>query len=95
MSDGQLTAIIIVAIVMFASVLKSAMGSGRARRRIKHSEANATESNAEIARLRDELARVKDRVAVLERIVTDKNLLLEQEFERLRDPQRNDRLQLG
>ena len=39
----------------------------------------------EAVRLRDEVRTLKDRVAVLERIATDKNHLLEQEFERLRD----------
>lgn len=39
----------------------------------------------EASRLRDEVKTLKDRVAVLERIATDKNHLLEQEFERLRD----------
>ena len=85
MSDGQLTAIIIVAIVMFASILKSAIGGDRYRKRHRRDEAVTAETHAENARLRDELTRVQDRVAVLERIVTDKNRLLEQEFERLRD----------
>jgi hypothetical protein len=39
----------------------------------------------EAARLRDEVKTLKDRVVVLERIATDKNNLLEEEFERLRD----------
>ena len=95
MSDGQLTAIIIVAIVMFASIVKTAIGGGHSRRRDRRDGAIAAESQAEVARLRDELARVKDRVAVLERIATDKNLLLEQEFERLRDEQPRNRMPLS
>jgi hypothetical protein len=39
----------------------------------------------EAARLRDEVRMLKERVVVLERIATDKDHLLEQEFERLRD----------
>lgn len=37
------------------------------------------------ARMREEIRTLKDRVIVLERIATDKDHLLEQEFERLRD----------
>jgi hypothetical protein len=39
----------------------------------------------EAIQLKEEVKRLRDRVAVLERIATDKNHLLEQEFERLRD----------
>jgi hypothetical protein len=39
----------------------------------------------EALQLKEEVIRLRDRVAVLERIATDKNHLLEQEFERLRD----------
>ena len=39
----------------------------------------------EAIQLREEVRRLRDRVAVLERIATDKNHLLEQEFEKLRD----------
>ena len=46
---------------------------------------NLAEETAETQRLRDEVKTLKDRVAVLERIATDKNHLLEQEFERLRE----------
>ncbi|HEX8076617.1 MAG TPA: hypothetical protein VF511_02295, partial [Chthoniobacterales bacterium] len=40
--------------------------------------------NPEALHLKDEVKRLRDRVAVLERIATDKNHLLEQEFEKLR-----------
>ena len=40
---------------------------------------------AETERMRDEIKVLKDRIAVLERIATDRNHSLEQEFERLRD----------
>lgn len=45
----------------------------------------SVEDDGETARLREEVTRLRDRVAVLERIATDKNHSLEQEFERLRD----------
>jgi hypothetical protein len=37
------------------------------------------------ARLHEDVARLKERVAVLERIATDRNHMLEQEFDALRD----------
>ena len=39
----------------------------------------------EAAQMIEEMQRLRDLVAVLERIATDKNHLLEQEFDRLRD----------
>ena len=39
----------------------------------------------EAQQLKEEVKRLRDRVVVLERIATDKNHLLEQEFDRLRD----------
>jgi len=39
----------------------------------------------EALQLKEEVKRLRDRVAVLERIATDKNHLLEQEFDRLRN----------
>ena len=75
--DRQLTAIIIVAIVMFALVLKSRYTS-IARRK-------AAGDDPEAQRLREEVRTLKDRIAVLERIATDKESTLEREIERLRD----------
>ena len=60
----------------------------RARYGIRR-DANGNEysmrDDGETERLREEVARLRDRVAVLERIATDKHHSLEQEFERLRD----------
>ena len=75
----------IVMVVMVASVIRAAIGGGRSRRHRRDEAVALQDSSAENARLRDEVTRLMDRVAVLERIVTDKNQLLEQEFERLRD----------
>ena len=85
MNDGQLTAIIIVAIVMLASVIRSALGVGRSRRRHRGDEALAPQESAENARLRDEVKVLKDRLAVLERITVEKENSLAREIESLRD----------
>jgi hypothetical protein len=67
----------IVLIVTFGSVLR-AMFHGRGRRvRIA--------DDPEAGRMKEEIRTLRDRVAVLERIATDKHQLLEQEFERLRE----------
>lgn len=74
--------VLIVLIVTVAGVLKARYGI----RKDRHgNEVFAPRDDAEAARLREEMARLKDRVAVLERIATDKNHLLEQEIEALRD----------
>jgi uncharacterized protein YlxW (UPF0749 family) len=76
--------VLIVAIVMIASVLKSRHGHRHRHGRNSSEDGPAIESQ-DAARLREEVTRLKERVAVLERIATDKNHLLEQEIERLRD----------
>ena len=84
MSGGQIMVVLIVAIVMIASIIR-----GKQTYRHKHRHGNfETETvieSADARRLREEVTRLKERVAVLERIATDKNHLLEQEIERLRD----------
>ncbi|MFN3945503.1 MAG: hypothetical protein ACK4K7_11300 [Allosphingosinicella sp.] len=84
MQSSHLMVVLIVSIVMIASVLRAKYGYHHRRSRRGGENAEALES-AETARLRDEVKALKDRVIVLERIATDKNHLLEQEFERLRD----------
>ncbi len=83
MIDNPFTMVVcIVLIVMVASVLKARFGI----RTDKHgNEFFHGRDDKEAARLEAELARLKERVAVLERIATDKNHLLEQEIESLRD----------
>jgi hypothetical protein len=66
----------IVAIVMLTTVLKTW---------IKYRATGHAGPDPEAAMLRDEVKKLRDRVAVLERIATDKENLLEQEIERLRD----------
>lgn len=70
----------IVLITAIAGIFRAKYGI----RRNRHGdEFHANE--AENRQLREEVKVLKDRVAVLERIATDKSSLLEQEFERLRD----------
>lgn len=67
----------IVLIVTFGSVLRAKFS--------RRGRSASLADDPEAARLRDEVRALKERVIVLERIATDKNHLLEQEFERLRD----------
>ena len=69
--------VIIVAIVMFATVMKARYASLGRRK--------AIDEDPEAQRLRDEVRTLKDRIAVLERIATDQESTLEREIERLRD----------
>lgn len=79
MNGGQLTAVLIVAIVMIAMVLKS--GAGRRHR----GHGDPAQSDAETLRLREEVKQLKDRLHVLERIATEKENSLAREIEELRD----------
>jgi len=73
--------VLIVAIVMIASVLKSRVGGGRRRRGV----GEAPESSAENRRLKEEVRALHERIAVLERITVEKENSLEREIEKLRD----------
>jgi uncharacterized protein YlxW (UPF0749 family) len=84
MSSGQMTALIIVAIVMIAGIFK-------ARMRYEHkygdrfSGGESRAAMAEAERLREEVKQLKERLHVLERITVEKESSLEREFARLRD----------
>jgi Flp pilus assembly protein CpaB len=81
-SNLAIMIVLIVLIVSIAGVLKAAIS----RRHHKHGgEHLPPPENGEAARLRDEVRVLKERVQVLERIATDRNHLLEQEIEQLRD----------
>lgn len=84
MSGTQITAIIIVAIVMIASVIRAKHTGGRNRDRNRAGMAPPGD-DAETARLRDEVKSLKERLAVIERITVEKENSLEREIERLRD----------
>lgn len=67
----------IVLIVTVGGVLRARYKGGANQLRLS--------DDPDAIRMRDEIKTLKERVVVLERIATDKNQLLEQEFERLRD----------
>jgi uncharacterized protein YlxW (UPF0749 family) len=83
MNHGEFTVVLIVAIVMFASIIRARYGYGRHRRR------DAAEippsDQAETLRLRDEVKELKERLKVLERITVEKENSLAKEIESLRD----------
>jgi uncharacterized protein YlxW (UPF0749 family) len=73
----------IVAIVMFATVLKARYGYHH-RRRGNGGEVSA-EEQAENLRLREEVKELKERIHVLERITVEKENSLSRQIEELRD----------
>jgi uncharacterized protein YlxW (UPF0749 family) len=81
MTGGQIMVVLIVAIVMIASIIKSKAQVESRRMRGKD---KAIET-AETQRLRDEVKQLKERLAVIERITVEKENSLEREIERLRD----------
>jgi hypothetical protein len=91
MSGGQITAIIIVSIVMFASIVRAAFGVGHHRRRGRRGrdeEALPARDEGETIRLREEVKMLKERLAVIERITVEKENSLAREIESLRDEPR-------
>ena len=77
MNPFEMVAVIVVA-VMVASVLRAKYS------RRSHPEGQVQE-RAETARLREEVAMLKDRLKVLERITVEKENSLAKEIEELRD----------
>lgn len=69
--------VLIVAIVMIASVLKSRAGRSRLD--------PGPEGEAETIRLRDEVKELKERIKVLERITVEKENSLSRQIDELRD----------
>jgi len=82
MNGGQITAIIIVAIVMIASIARAKYGYGRYGRR---QNALDPQGHSENLQLRDEVKNLKERLKVLERIAVEKENSLAKEIESLRD----------
>jgi uncharacterized protein YlxW (UPF0749 family) len=70
--------VLIVAIVMIATVVKS-------RHRSRHVSDDDPQERAETLRLREEVKQLKERLHVLERIATDRENSLAREIEELRD----------
>ena len=73
--------IAIVAIVMFATVLKARYSAQHRR----HRDAVEPRDDGEAARLREEVKRLQERIHVLERITTERENSLSREIEELRD----------
>lgn len=88
MDSGQLTAVLIVAIIMIASIARARYGYGRfgrSRRYGRDDEMISSQERAENLRLRDEVKELKERIKVLERITVEKENSLANEIESLRD----------
>jgi hypothetical protein len=83
MDGGQLTAIIIVALIVIGSVLRAGARSGRLRSACGDND--QPQEHAENLRLRDEVKELKERIKVLERITVEKENSLAKEIESLRD----------
>ena len=82
MDGGQLTAIIIVAIVMVASIMRARI---RGPYRGRFGRGDDSQMQLENQRLRDEVGELKERLKVLERITVEKENSLSREIENLRD----------
>jgi predicted RNase H-like nuclease (RuvC/YqgF family) len=82
MNSGELMIVLIVLIVMGARVLRSRHQAGMDWR------GQSMADDPEAARLRDEVRNLKERIQVLERVITDNSSSssnLEREIEKLRD----------
>lgn len=80
-SNVAIMVVLIVLITSIAGVMRAKYGI----RRDRHGNELPIHNSAETERMREEIKVLKERIAVLERIATDRNHSLEQEFERLRD----------
>ena len=80
MTGGQIMVVLIVAMVMIGSIIKARYGYSR-----RNDRESRVVSGPETAQLREEVAALKQRLAVLERITVEKENSLEREIEQLRD----------
>jgi hypothetical protein len=94
MSSGMIFVIVIVAIVVVGRIVRSGMelearknGFSLTGKRVRDVEARALTSDLEQdnAMLRSKVARLEERMAVMERIATDTPDRLSAEIEKLRD----------
>ena len=74
----------IVAIGTVASIVRALLGVGRNRRGFPPMTMPGMADNGETERLREEVRGLKERVAVLERLITDQSSSLDREFEKLK-----------
>ena len=78
--NGAWVPVLIVALVMFMIVMKS-----RYRYLERQQSGETPQERAENARLKEEVAQLKERLHVLERIAVDKENSLARDIEQLRD----------
>lgn len=83
MDSGQLTAVLIVAIVMIASIFRARIRGPY--RRHDNFVGNNGQAQVENERLREEVSQLKERIKVLERITVEKENSLSREIDSLRD----------
>jgi uncharacterized protein YlxW (UPF0749 family) len=84
MSGGQLMVVLIVTIVMIASIFRARYGYSHRNKRNGH-ESDTRLGASDVARLHEEVTRLKERIQVLERITVEKENSLERQIEELRD----------
>lgn len=80
MDGGQITAIFIVGIIVLGTIIKSVLRGPR-----HPVVVNDGQAKVENQRLREEVAELKERMKVLERIAVEKENSLAREIESLRD----------
>lgn len=88
MEGGQLMVVLIVAMAMGTGIITTWIdakyGKGKSRRSRKHGRNQAPEMDTtELSDLNQRLDSVIDRLAVLEKIVTDEDRALKREFARM------------
>ena len=83
MTHGEITAVLIVAMVMVASIVRAKLGYGRYR--FRRDGFIPQQNEGETLRLRQEVGELKERIKVLERITVEKENSLAKEIESLRD----------
>ncbi len=87
MHHGEWMVVLIVAMVIGARLYRDRMGINRSSRRDRRDGFGQTPGAdaGESQRLREEVRALKERIAVLERIATDRSTSLDREIESLRD----------
>lgn len=81
MRDPFIMVVLIVLIVTVGNIIRAKMGVRRDRRGHEHPIADDREN----AQLRDEVKKLKERLAVLERITVEKENSLAKQIDELRD----------
>ena len=79
MNGGQITAIVIVALIMLGSIIRAGIRGPRQAPLFSNPQ-----GEAENQRLKEEVSELKERIKVLERITVEKENSLAKEIESLR-----------